>query len=89
MKSERFEFEHIVIDVVEEVKQENTPIIHEGDIGLLWMKPDTGNGTHDVIDFQKFYDYETLMVAKKGLELLQMAEARNEDEATTEIKKDE
>jgi len=83
---ERFEFENIVVDVITEVKQENTAI-KIGEIGLLWMKPDTGDGMHTVINFERFYDYETLMVAKKGIELLQMAEQRNEDEEGDKSKK--
>jgi len=79
MENERFEFETFVIDVITEVK-EKQPMIEVGEIGLLFMEPDKGDGIHTVKCFHKYADYETLMVAQKGLELLMMAENRNEDE---------
>ena len=72
---ERYEFEHIVADVVRESK-DNEPLVKDGEFGLLWMTPDTGS-EHTVLSFEKFHDMEDLELAEMGLKILQQATGRN------------
>lgn len=79
MKSERYEFDNMVIDVVTDSSGDQ--MIPEGQFGLIWMKPSKvqadGEEAHDVIEFERFYDITDLEEAEMGLKLLSNAQARN------------
>jgi len=79
METKRYEFEHIVIDVVKNAdKTMEVAGFKENDFGLIWMTPDKGK-EHEVLGIEIFKVPEALEIFQRALENMQTAQGISED----------
>lgn len=79
MDTNRYEFEHIVIDVIKNADNTMEAIFKEGESGIIWMKPADNHDTHEHLSVEIFKVPEALEIFERSLKNIQTALGINND----------